>query len=84
MYLQVLGIERLPDVRPPLGDRKRPLDEMNWVSDGQYIVFLFIFFSDVKKDKRDSEDEDKLNEENLNEENLNVENPNPENPVTME
>ncbi|KAK6020112.1 hypothetical protein OSTOST_14240, partial [Ostertagia ostertagi] len=28
---KVLGLERLPDVRPPLTDRKRPMDTANAV-----------------------------------------------------
>ncbi|KAJ1373709.1 hypothetical protein KIN20_036191 [Parelaphostrongylus tenuis] len=40
---KVLGLERLPDVRPPLTDRKRPMDTVNNTSD------------EVKKDKKEGE-----------------------------
>ncbi|KAK6029186.1 zinc finger, C2H2 type, partial [Ostertagia ostertagi] len=39
---KVLGLERLPDVRPPLTDRKRPMDTANAVEE-------------VKKDKKEGE-----------------------------
>ncbi|KJH43604.1 zinc finger, C2H2 type [Dictyocaulus viviparus] len=39
---KVLGLERLPDVRPPLTDRKRPMDTLNALEE-------------VKKDKKEGE-----------------------------
>uniref|UniRef100_A0A0K0D1X5 DZF domain-containing protein n=1 Tax=Angiostrongylus cantonensis TaxID=6313 RepID=A0A0K0D1X5_ANGCA len=49
---KVLGLERLPDVRPPLTDRKRPMDTMNTTSD------------EVKKDKKEGENKSDVQEGN--------------------
>ncbi|KAK6731402.1 hypothetical protein RB195_007709 [Necator americanus] len=48
---KVLCLDRLPDVRPPLTDRKRPMDTSN-ASD------------EIKKDKKEGEDGHKTEEEN--------------------
>ncbi|PIO64145.1 hypothetical protein TELCIR_14237 [Teladorsagia circumcincta] len=63
---KVLGLERLPDVRPPLTDRKRPMDTANAVEGLSFFIGLNNRThgildahpdsdSEVKKDKKEGE-----------------------------